>query len=233
MEIDDFIEDGGGVILLIVLAAIFLPKLIQRFRTGGFTPLIKVLDYKIGDQDSKPGTLLEIEGNRAGFGAWLLDLLGLKSRHIKVLFHKNYMEQVDGHQNYHRIPSRDGYTSKVGYSTSKILLILSLLTGFAAILSILTPSAFGFTSYYGEIMWDEVITTSFLSGILSLIFFWRYRKSTVIHVSVTTNKKYAMGLNIKPSMDKAITKEDMAKIKDALHLGINFSSRFYNNYYKN
>ena len=90
MEIDDFIEDGGGVILLIVLAAIFLPKLIQRFRTGGFTPLIKVLDYKIGDQDSKPGTLLEIEGNRAGFGAWLLDLLGLKSRHIKVLFHKNY-----------------------------------------------------------------------------------------------------------------------------------------------
>ena len=226
MEIDNFIEDGGGVILLIVLAAIFLPKLIQRFKTGAFIPLIKVMDYKIGDQDSKPGTLLEIEGNRAGFGAWLLDLLGLKSRHVKVLFHKNYMEQVDGHQNYHRIPSRDGYTSKVGYSTSKILLILSIISAVFSLIAIL-----GLLS--GERGTEFLIGPLFISIIGSLLFFWLYKKSTVVHVSVTTNKKYAMGLNIKPSMDKAITKEDMTKIKDALHLGINFSSRFYNNYYKN
>ena len=226
MEIDDFIEDGGGVILLIVLAAIFLPKLIQRFRTGGFIPLIKVLDYKIGDQDSKPGTLLEIEGNRAGFGAWLLDLLGLKNRHVKVLFHKNYMEQIDGHQSYYRIPSRDGYTSKVGYSTAKILLILSVIFSVMAIFAFLMI-------LFGQGDFEVMIFPIIILSLLAFISFYFYKKSTVIHVSVTTNKKYAMGLNIKPSMEKAITKEDMAKIKDALHLGINYSSRFYNNYYKN
>lgn len=224
MDLEDFIEDGPGGIILVVIAIFIIVRLVRKARRGGFIPLIKVTDYKIGEESS-PGSLLEIQGNRTGFGAWLLDLLGLRSRHVKILFHKDYMEQVDGRKKFNRIPSRDGYSSKVGYSTNKLLMILSVIFSLMAIFCFLM-----LLSGQGdiEILWFPIL----LMALLAFISFYQYKRSTVIHVSVQTNRKNTIGVNIKPSIDKTITKEDMKKIKDALHLGINNSSRFYNNHYK-
>ena len=236
MDFDDFIEDGGGAAILILIAVFIIIRLIRKAKRGGFIPLIKLLNYKIGE-DSSPDSLLEIEGNRTGFAAWLLDLIGMRSRHVKLLFHKNYTLQVDGRKKFTRIPARDGYGSKLGYSTSKILLILSLLTSGLSLLMLLAPGAMGFKrySYYASessINWEGLLVSVGICSMLALIFFWRYKKSTVIHISVTTNNKHVMGVNIKPSMEKTITKKDMEKMKDALHEGMNDSSRFYNNHYK-
>ena len=83
------------------------------------TPEVLLEDYSVGSKGDD--TLLNIDANRTGFFAWLLDKLSIKSRKVNFKFHKNYISYTTGGKDFDFLPTRDVHNYNIGYSnkTSK------------------------------------------------------------------------------------------------------------------
>ena len=108
-----------------------IPLLLLLLLSGGISfgiPTINLTDYKIKEEgvDLEDGALFEIQGNRSGFTAWLLDKLSIRDREIRFLFFEESSLRIEGKDTFERMSTRDTYTSNIGYSKAKILLIFSI-----------------------------------------------------------------------------------------------------------
>ena len=184
-------------------------------------PTINLTDYKIKEEgvDLEDGALFEIQGNKSGFTAWLLDKLSIRDREIRFLFFEESSLRIEGKDTFERMSTRDTYTSNIGYSKAKILLIFAILGLLATLGSLINFFEYG-----------DDFTPVLFTGFLAWLFYFLYRRSSMIKLVTKTAGGSAMGINIKKG-DKTVSEEDLEKIKNILHSSIESSSRFYNTHY--
>ena len=186
------------------------------------TPTILLTNYKIGGEDAdSQGELFDIQGNRPGIGAWLLHTLGIKDRGVRFLFFKDSVLKIEGKDTFERMPTRDVYSSTIGYSNNKVLLILSVILLLLTLVSGVNLIESGDDDILGQVV---------LFGFLSWLFFFLYKRSSMISLITKTANGNSIGVNIKKGQ-QSVNQEDMDKIKDIMHESIVSSSRFYNNHY--
>lgn len=201
-----------------------IPLLLLLLLSGGISfgiPTINLTDYKIQEEgvDLEDGALFEIQGNRSGFTAWLLDKLSIRDREIRFLFFEESSLRIEGKDTFERMSTRDTYTSNIGYSKAKILLIFSIIGLFATLASLINFFDYG-----------DDFTPVLFTGFLAWLFYFLYKRSSMIKLVTKTAGGSAMGINIRKG-DKTVSEEDLEKIKNILHSSIESSSRFYNTHY--
>ena len=186
-------------------------------------PTVLLENYTVGSKGDD--TLLNIEGNKTGFVAWLLDKLSIKSRKLTFTFHKNYVSYITGGKDFDFLPSRDIHNYNIGYSNKKILLIISILIALASI--------FIFFGLLSEGDFGDGVGILFLGGGLSFLFFWLFKRSAAIQIYFSCQNFASKGIRIKSGVSgKQITMDDLHKLQDSLISCLEVNSKWYNNYFK-
>ena len=214
----------GGMMGLIEIIIIIL--VIGGLAGGGFSffkvPIILLTNYTLNEEGQESqGELFEIQGNKSGIIAWLLDVLGIRSREVRFLFFKESVVKIEGKDTFERMPTRDIYSSTIGYSNNKFFLIISII-----LLLLTTVALVNFLDSGYDGILGQVITFGFLSW----LFFFLYKRSSMIGLITKTANGNSIGVNIKKGI-QSVSEEDMEKIKNIVHNSIEESSRFYNSHY--
>ena len=187
------------------------------------TPEVLLEDYSVGSKGDD--TLLNIDANRTGFFAWLLDKLSIKSRKVNFKFHKNYISYTTGGKDFDFLPTRDVHNYNIGYSNKKMYMVTSL-----------SLALFAIVAFFSGISEGEAGMAFFiliLFGGLSALFFYLFKRSAAIAISFSCQNMASQGLRIKAGLSgKRISMEDLQKLKESLTACLEENSRWYNNNYK-
>lgn len=186
-------------------------------------PTILLENYSVGNTGD--GTLLNIEGNKTGFVAWLLDKFSIKSRKVTFTFHNNFVAYITGGKNFDFLPTRDIHNYNIGYSNKKILLVTSILIALVSI--------FIFLGLLFDGDGGDGFVVLFLGGGLSFLFFWLFKRSAAIRISFSCQNLASKGIRIKSGVSgKQISMDDLHKLQDSLISCLELNSQWYNNYFK-
>ena len=166
------------------------------------TPEVLLEDYSVGSKGDD--TLLNIDANRTGFFAWLLDKLSIKSRKVNFKFHKNYISYTTGGKDFDFLPTRDVHNYNIGYSNKKMYMVTSISLALFAVFTF-----FGLISESGI---GAFISLLIIGG-MSFLFFYLFKRSAAIAISFSCQNMASQGLRIKSGLSgKKISIEDLQKL---------------------
>ena len=186
-------------------------------------PTILLENYTVGNKGD--ATLLNIEGNKTGFVAWLLDKFSIKSRKLTFTFHNNYVSYITGGKDFDFLPTRDIHNFNIGYSNKKILLVVSILIALVSI--------FIFLGLLIDGEGGEGLIFLILGGGLSFLFFWLFKRSSAIRIYFSCQNLSFKGIRIKSGISgKQISMDDLHKLQDSITSCLELNSKWYNNYFK-
>lgn len=155
---------------------------------------------------SNPQNPIVIEGDRKGFLIWVLKRLRLVDPSFRIEVKDNLIVTCAGKKQYNYLPSSLLSSYSVGYSTQKIYLVGSLILAFMSVLSLLIV--------IGEF---EFIVTTLLLGGLAFLFYWLYKRSGALSLSMNLyNGEGAVNIRIQSGLTGIkLDKELMEKAIDA------------------
>lgn len=153
---------------------------------------------------------LFIEGNKVGFIAWLLKLLGLSDPSVKISIDDKLIKRIDGGKKYTVSPTSSIYGFGSGYSSNKMLLVLAIL------------------AVIGGLLTMEVIAIV-LGLIVAAILFFLYTRSGALEMSIACYKDgHGANLRVKSGLTgKKLDKSDFENIFNSLRNVSQANSQFY------
>ena len=155
---------------------------------------------------------LFLEGNKVGFIPWLLKKLGLMDPSVKISVDDKLIKRVDGGKEYTVAPTASIYGFSAGWSNKKRLLVQAILA--------LLLGLYGITVH---------ISLLIAGIILALVFFWLYKRSGALSMSVSCYKDgFGADLRVKSGLTgKKLNKSDFENIFNALRNVSQANSQFY------
>jgi len=156
---------------------------------------------------------LFLEGNKVGFIPWLLKKLGLMDPSVKISVDDKLITRVDGGKQYTVAPTASVYGFSAGYSNKKRLLVQAIL-------------ALVFGIFFGISIHISVLIVGIL---LALVFFWLYKRSGALSMSLSCYKDgFGADLRVKSGLTgKKLNKSDFENVFNALRNVSQANSQFY------
>ncbi|MDA9986906.1 hypothetical protein N9E11_02660 [Crocinitomicaceae bacterium] len=159
---------------------------------------------------------LFIEGDKVGFIAWLLKLLGLSDPSVKVIVDDKLIKRIDGGKKYTVSPTSSIYGFSSGYSNNKLYLVLMILMVCLAL-------------FFLVISARPILVILIVLAALGGLFYWLYKRSGALEMSIQCYKDgHGANLRVKSGLTgKKLDKSDFENIFNSINNASQANSQFY------
>jgi len=176
------------------------------------TPTLLASKIDVNPAPSSGEHYLFIEGNKIGFIAWLLKILGLKDPSVKIIVDDKLIKRVDGGKKFSVAPTSSIYGFTSGYSNKKLYLVLMILMACLTLYFLV-----------------KAPILAIILAALGFLFFWLYKRSGAIEVSIACYKDgFGVDMRVKSGLTgKKLDKSDFENIFNAIRNVSEINSKFY------